>query len=167
MARHVIGGGKEKTFESRGVGRKILDQRGIFCGAQEIAGRHEISRFQIARDIEHGFAFAHREGLFEHLAVREFPENVVSGGGAVEEIFTGLKRAARMAARVEFECDGAADYSLPLQQARHAAAGGAMRHIHKNPFGGKGPIGLLDAIPQPGAGRCRDQKNKKYKFAHA
>src|ERR1700681_4687515 len=105
----MIGGGEQEAFQSCCFGGDVLNQGRIFCGTQEFAGGHELSSFQVAGDVEHGFAFAYGERLFEYPAIGELPKNVMSGGGAIKEIFTGLQGTARMATSVKFKGDGAAD----------------------------------------------------------
>src|ERR1700675_819887 len=105
----MIGGGEQEAFQSCGLRGDVVNQGRIFCGAQKIAGGHEFSGFEVAGDIEHGFALAYGERLFEYLAIGELPKNVVSGGGAIEEIFAGLQGTARMATSVKFKSDRVAD----------------------------------------------------------
>ena len=119
----MIGGGEQEAFQSCGLRGDVVNQGRIFCGAQEIAGGHEFSGFQVAGDIEHGFAFADGEGLFEYLAVGELPKNVVSGSGVIEKIFAGFQGTARMAAGVKFKGDGAADDTFSFEKARDPATG--------------------------------------------
>src|ERR1700676_2839393 len=101
----MISGWEQEAFQSCGLSGDVVNQGRIFCGTQEIAGGHELSGFEVAGDIEHGFAFAHGEGLFEYLTIGELPKNVVSGGGAIKEIFAGLERATRMAASINLKGD--------------------------------------------------------------
>src|ERR1700676_1994595 len=98
----MIGGGQQEAFQCCGFWGDVLNLGGIFGSAKEFVGGHEISGFEVARDVEHGFPFAAGEGLFEYLAIGELPKNVMSGGGAIKEIFTGLQGTARMAASVKF-----------------------------------------------------------------
>src|ERR1700730_6989917 len=102
----MIGGRKQEAFQSCGFGCDVLDQGRIFCCTQELVGGHELSGFEVAANIEHCFTFAYGERVFEYLAIGELPKNVMSGGGAIEEIFAGLERATRMAASVKFKGDG-------------------------------------------------------------
>ena len=149
---------EEKSFQRRGVRRNILDQRGIFRGSQKIAGRHEISRLQVPRDIKHRFAFAHCEWLFEYLPVGQLPEHVMRRSRLIEKIFTRLQRALRMPPRVKFERHRVAHHAFSFQQPRHAAARSSVRHFHKNSFRGKAAIGLFNAEPQPrGPSRGKQQ----------
>src|SRR4030081_1362533 len=101
----MIGGREQETFQSCGLGGNVLNQGRIFCGSQEFASGHEFSGFEVACDIEYGFAFTHGEGLFEYLAIGELPKNVMGGGGTIEEIFAGLERTTRMPTSVNFKSD--------------------------------------------------------------
>src|ERR1700736_1475263 len=119
----MIGGGEQETFERYGLRGDVVNQGGIFGGAQEIAGGHEFSGFQIVGDIKHGFAFAHGERLFEYLAIGELPKNVVSRRGAIEEIFAGLQGTTRMATSVKFKGNGAADDTFSFEKPCDTATG--------------------------------------------
>lgn len=123
MTRQVIGGREEETFQSFGLRVDVVNQGRVFCGAQEIVCGHELSGFQVVRDIEHGLAFTYGERLFEYLAIGELPKDVVSGGSVIEEIFAGLQGTARMATGVKFKGNGAADNTFSLEKACDAATG--------------------------------------------
>src|SRR5204863_1393743 len=103
MPGKLIGGREEETFQRLRSRSKIADQRRVARGIKKIARTHELSRLQIACDIEHGLAFAHRERLLEHLSVRDLPENIAAGHGMIKEIFACLERALRMPPRVNLK----------------------------------------------------------------
>src|ERR1700730_18021975 len=105
----MIGGGEEEAFQSCGLRGDVVNQAGILGRSQEIDGGHEFSGFQVAGDIEHGFAFAYGERLFEYLAIGELPKNIVSRRGAIEEIFAGLRGTTRMGTSVKFKGNGGGD----------------------------------------------------------
>src|SRR5882672_5420469 len=90
MPGKFISGGEEETFKRLSAPRKIANQRRIACGIKKIARAHELSRFELARDVEHRFAFAHRERLLVDLAVREFPEDLPAGHSMIKKVFARL-----------------------------------------------------------------------------
>src|SRR5207244_12619195 len=116
MAWKFVGGGKEKSLERPGLGHEIADQRRVACREKEIARRHELAGLQIASDVKNRFAFAHREGLLINLPADDFPENVASRHGMVEEILNRPQRASGMTTRIDLERQLAATDSISLTQ---------------------------------------------------
>jgi len=106
-------------------------------------------------------AFTYGERLFEYLAIGELPKNVVSGSGAIEEIFASLQGTARMAASVNFKGDGTADDAFSFQKARDAATGGAVGHFYEDSVGAETLVRVIDGIPEPCGGGRSDQNNKE------
>src|SRR5438045_9707687 len=86
MPRKIVGRGEEESFERSGLGREIANQRRITGRKEEVARRHELTGFEVARDIKYGFAFAHDERLLIDLAGGNFPENLAPGHWMIEEI---------------------------------------------------------------------------------
>jgi hypothetical protein len=150
------------------MGRNVANECGIAGGSDELVCRKEVRGLQIVGDIVDGFAFANGKGNHVHLALGELPEHVAAVNGLIEEIFASLECATRMTAGVKLEGHGAANDAITLKQACNAAAGSTARYGDEDSFGGKGLVGLRDAIPQPSArrgARKKKQPEKRCKFS--
>src|SRR5215469_7263817 len=149
MAWKLVGGRKEKSLKRPGLGREIANQRRIACRENEIARRYELASLQIAGDIKNGFTFTYRESLLINLAVGDFPENVASRHGVVEEIFAGPQRASRMTPRIDFESQRAANHAVVLQQIADKPRRSSVGNVDEHSFCRKILVWLRKAVPHP------------------
>jgi len=115
MARQIVGGWEQESFDGLRLRREILNQLRLPCRVEEILRPQKTSRFQLACDIKHGFAFAHRERPLVHIAVGDAPEHVLAADRMIEKVFSGLQCALLMAPRVNFKRHGAADDAFLFQ----------------------------------------------------
>ena len=108
----MIGGGEKKTFERAGVRVKVANHHGIAGGFHEILGGEKMTGFQFMRDVIESFAFTHGKRNFVDVALGELPEDFTAADRMIEQILSGFERAARMAARINFKRQRAADHSV-------------------------------------------------------
>ncbi len=165
----MIRRGEQKALQSFGLRSEIVNHFRILCGSEKFLRRHEFTVLQLARNIEHRLAFADSEWPLVNIAVCQRPENVLAPDRMVEMVFASLQRAPRMLARINFKCDGVADYAVLLQQACHAAAGRPMRQVHKNAFARIRPVGLFNCVPRiygDGRGNEQDQQEELRQKLH-
>jgi len=156
-----IGGWEEETFERLGARRNITNQRWIARGIQKIARAHELSCLQFAGDVEHRFAFAHRERLLVDLTARELPEDLAARHGMIEKVFAGLQRPLRMPPRVDLKRQSATNHAICFEQMRYVPAGSSARHIDEDAFRRKALVWFRDAIPDPCRGASGNQHDQK------
>src|SRR6266566_716758 len=161
MARKFVGGGKEKSLERPGLGHEIADQRRVACREKEIARRHELAGLQIASDVKNRFAFAHREGLLINLPADDFPENVASRHGMVEEIFARPQRASGMTPRIDLERQLAANDAILLQQIADKPRRSPVGNLDEHSFFGKILVWLRNAVPHPRRVAARRQNDQQ------
>ena len=142
------------SFESIMVKYKLTDPA-LMRLAKIVHGADVSADVNVTREsaglqaIAHGFALAHSERLLEDLSVGDFPENVTSGHGVVEEIFAGLQRAFGMTPRVNFEGQLAADHAILFQRKGDVPARSSVGNIDKNALFRETLVGVRDAVPHP------------------
>ncbi len=152
---------RQKTFERLRSRRKIANQPRITRRIKKLARTHELSRLQVACDIEHGLAFAYRERLLEHLSVRDLPENIAAGHRVIKEIFACLKRALRMAPRVNLKSQLAAHHTIFFQDVPHIPARCPAWHINEDSFFWKSLVRVRHSVPHPPRNATGDQRGKQ------
>src|SRR6516162_1685930 len=145
MARKFVSGGKEKSLERPGLRCEIANQGRVACREKEIARRHELAGLQIAGDFKNGFAFAHRESHLINLPAGDFPENVASRHGMVEEILASPQRVLRMTPRIDFESQLAANHAVLPQQIADEPRRSPVRNVDEQSFVRKILVGLRKA----------------------
>ena len=107
--------GKRKPSRVFAPRRNVLNQRRGLCAAfRNVGSIHVLGVFEFARDLEHGFAFAHGKWPLVDLAIGEFPEDFFAAERMVEEIFACYQRALRLAARVESQMPRHCESGLPF-----------------------------------------------------
>jgi hypothetical protein len=104
--------------------------------------------------------------LLEYLAIGELPKNIVSGGGAIEDIFAGLEGTTGMAASIKLKGDGTAHDTFSLEKARDGTTGRTVGHFDEDALAAETLVRVINGIPEPCGGSRSDQHNKKYQLSH-
>src|SRR6185437_12896709 len=131
VARKLVSGGEQESFEAGRARRDIVHGRRIPRDAEEILFGSQSLASKLVGDVEHRPAFRYRDNVYKNVAGGDLVEDLPRRHGLVEKILAGLQDAPPMAKTESDERDAAVNHAVLLQEVDDFPARRSAGNVHE------------------------------------